>query len=103
MGETRSFGTSEYHYVQKGFYMDQIERFMKVFPDRYGTEIVCALQSTVAFLLSSIYVVKYLQKQAFDSDIREDTGQSSAGVRPDIRVSRGQVQLRADGSPTFVA
>jgi hypothetical protein len=34
MGEKRVFGTAEYHYIQKGFYMDQIERFLKVFPDR---------------------------------------------------------------------
>jgi hypothetical protein len=36
MKETRVFGTAEYHYIQKGFYMDQIERFLKVFPDRYN-------------------------------------------------------------------
>ena len=34
MGEKRVFGTAEYHYIQKGFYMDQIERFLAVFPDR---------------------------------------------------------------------
>jgi hypothetical protein len=33
MGETRVTGSAEYHYIQRGFYMDQIERFMKVFPD----------------------------------------------------------------------
>ena len=35
MGERRVFGTAEYHYVQKGFYMDQIDRFLTVFPDRF--------------------------------------------------------------------
>jgi hypothetical protein len=34
MGEKRVFGTAEYHYIQKGFYMDQIERFLRIFPDR---------------------------------------------------------------------
>ena len=34
LGEKRVFGTAEYHYIQKGFYLDQIERFLKVFPDR---------------------------------------------------------------------
>lgn len=32
--EYRSNGTSHYHYVQKGFYMDQIERFQRSFPDK---------------------------------------------------------------------
>jgi hypothetical protein len=31
----RTYGTAEYHYVQRGFYMDQIERFQKTFPDRW--------------------------------------------------------------------
>lgn len=34
MSERRVTGSAEYHYIQRGFYMDQIERFMKVFPDR---------------------------------------------------------------------
>ena len=29
MNEQRSYGTSEFHYIQKGFYMDQIERYMQ--------------------------------------------------------------------------
>eukprot|EP00601_Ochromonadales_sp_CCMP2298_P006740 CAMPEP_0173198072 /NCGR_PEP_ID=MMETSP1141-20130122/16496_1 /TAXON_ID=483371 /ORGANISM="non described non described, Strain CCMP2298" /LENGTH=324 /DNA_ID=CAMNT_0014122849 /DNA_START=98 /DNA_END=1068 /DNA_ORIENTATION=- len=33
LDEFRSYGTGEFHYVQRGFYMDQIERFRKVFPD----------------------------------------------------------------------
>lgn len=33
MGSMRTYGTAEYHYVQRGFYMDQIERFQKTFPD----------------------------------------------------------------------
>jgi hypothetical protein len=31
MGELRTFGTSQVHYIQRGFYMDQIERFLQVF------------------------------------------------------------------------
>ena len=42
LGEFRSHGTAEYHYVQRGFYMDQIERFLKVFPDRSKLHIVIA-------------------------------------------------------------
>ena len=34
LGSMRTYGTAEYHYVQRGFYMDQIERFQKTFPDR---------------------------------------------------------------------
>ena len=34
MNEKRAYGTAEYHFVQRGFYMDQIERFQKHFPDR---------------------------------------------------------------------
>lgn len=42
LGEFRSHGTAEYHYVQRGFYMDQIERFLAVFPDRAKLLIVIA-------------------------------------------------------------
>ena len=42
LGEFRSHGTAEYHYVQRGFYMDQIERFLKIFPDRSKLHIVIA-------------------------------------------------------------
>ena len=34
MGGMRTYGTAEYHYIQRGCYMDQIERFQKTFPDR---------------------------------------------------------------------
>ena len=42
LNEYRSYGTAEYHYVQRGFYLDQIERFLKVFPDRSKLLIVIA-------------------------------------------------------------
>ena len=42
LNEYRSYGTAEYHYVQRGFYLDQIERFLKVFPDRSKFLIVVA-------------------------------------------------------------
>lgn len=45
MGEVRVFGTAEYHYIQKGFYMDQIDRFLKVFPNRYRN--ICLFLSIV--------------------------------------------------------
>ena len=32
--EYRSYGTAEYHYVQRGFYLDQILRFLETFPNR---------------------------------------------------------------------
>ena len=34
LSEYRSYGTAEYHYVQRGFYLDQILRFLETFPDR---------------------------------------------------------------------
>jgi hypothetical protein len=34
MGEMRTFGTSQSHYIQRGFYMDQIERFLTSFERR---------------------------------------------------------------------
>ena len=42
MGEVRTFGTAEYHYIQRGFYFEQIKRFLKVFPDRSKLLIVIA-------------------------------------------------------------
>jgi hypothetical protein len=33
INDYRSFGTAETHYVQRGFYMDQIDRLAKVFPE----------------------------------------------------------------------
>lgn len=32
--EYRSYGTAEHHYVQRGFYLDQIVRFLETFPNR---------------------------------------------------------------------
>lgn len=34
LNEHRSYGTAEYHYVQRGFYLDQIVRFLETFPNR---------------------------------------------------------------------
>jgi Sulfotransferase domain len=42
LSEHRSYGTAEFHYVQRGFYMDQIERLLKVFPDRSKLLVVVA-------------------------------------------------------------
>ena len=42
MGETRSYGTALMHYVQRGLYMNQITRFLKVFPDRSKLLVVVA-------------------------------------------------------------
>jgi hypothetical protein len=38
MNEKRTYGNAEFHYIQRGFYMDQIERFQKHFPDRLEFE-----------------------------------------------------------------
>jgi len=35
MGQMRTFGTAEYHYIQRGFYLEQIERFLSVLPNRF--------------------------------------------------------------------
>ena len=40
--EFRSHGTAEYHYVQRGFYLEQILRFLRIFPDRSKLLIVIA-------------------------------------------------------------
>ncbi len=42
MGEKRVYGTALFHYIQRGFYLDQIERFLKVFPDKSRLHIVIA-------------------------------------------------------------
>lgn len=42
LNEIRSYGTAEFHHLQRGFYMDQIERFLKVLPDRSKLLIVIA-------------------------------------------------------------
>jgi hypothetical protein len=34
MNERRTYGTAEYHFIQRGFYMDQIERFQRLFPNK---------------------------------------------------------------------
>jgi hypothetical protein len=34
MNERRTYGTAEYHFIQRGFYMDQIERFQQHFPNK---------------------------------------------------------------------
>ena len=39
MGQMRTFGTAEYHYIQRGFYLEQIERFLAVFPNRLPQNI----------------------------------------------------------------
>ncbi len=42
LNEFRSHGTAEYHYVQRGFYFDQIERFLKIFPNKNNFKIIIA-------------------------------------------------------------
>ena len=42
INEYRSHGTAEYQYVQRGFYLEQIQRWMKVFPDKNQLLIVVA-------------------------------------------------------------
>ena len=42
LGERRTNRAATTHYVQRGFYMDQIERWLKVFPDRSRLLIVIA-------------------------------------------------------------
>lgn len=36
MNERRTYGTAEYHFIQRGFYMDQVERFQAVFPNKFS-------------------------------------------------------------------
>ena len=43
LNEHRSYGTAEYHYVQRGFYLDQILRFLETFPNRYFMICYCNL------------------------------------------------------------
>lgn len=44
LNEYRSYGTAEFHYVQRGFYYEQIERFLEIFPNRNNLLIVIAEQ-----------------------------------------------------------
>lgn len=59
MGELRTFGSSQVHYIQRGFYMDQIERFLKVFDrsqllimvtERMSSDIDAAYRTIFEFL-----------------------------------------------------
>lgn len=42
LDEYRSYGTAEFHYLQRGFYIDQIRRFQQVFPDQSSLLVVVA-------------------------------------------------------------
>jgi hypothetical protein len=42
LDEHRSYGTAEFHYLQRGFYIDQIRRFQQVFPDQSSLLVVVA-------------------------------------------------------------
>lgn len=42
LNEHRSYGTGEFHYVQRGFYIDQIERFLSVFPNSANLLVIIA-------------------------------------------------------------
>ena len=40
LDESRTYNNSIYHYVQRGFYIDQIERFLSVFPNKDNLLII---------------------------------------------------------------
>lgn len=71
LDEIRSYGTGEFHYVQRGFYMDQIERFLKVFPDRSRLHVVIAEQIRADPVAEYEKIFKFLGVSSF-SFVPED-------------------------------
>ncbi len=68
LNEFRSHGTAEYQYVQRGFYMDQIERFLKVFPNRENFKVIIAEDMINPEMAKQKYaeIFEYLGAEIFD-------------------------------------
>ena len=74
LNEFRSHGTAEYHYVQRGFYMDQIERFLKVFPNRDNLMIIIAEHMRDTQRAKDIYakLFEFLGASPFDFEPEDE-------------------------------
>ena len=74
LDEFRSHGTAEYHYVQRGFYMDQIERFLKVFPNRDNFKIIIAEHMRDPDRAKEIYadLIEYLGAAPFEFEPEDE-------------------------------
>lgn len=72
LDEFRSYGTGEFHYVQRGFYMDQIERFMKVFPNKENLLVVVAERIKVNPLVEYQRIFEFLGAKPFDFAPEDD-------------------------------
>jgi len=81
MNEKRTYGTAEYHFVQRGFYMDQIERFQKHFPDRSQMLIVIAERLKANPTEEYSRIVKFLGVKNFTFTVDDDNvGEYRAGT-----------------------
>lgn len=72
LDEFRSYGTGEFHYVQRGFYMDQIERFMKVFPNKENLLVVVAERIKANPLVEYQRIFDFLGAKPFDFTPEDD-------------------------------
>ena len=74
LDEFRSHGTAEYHYVQRGFYMDQIERFLLVFPNRAHFKIIIAEHMRDPQRAKEIYadLIAYLGAAPFEFEPEDE-------------------------------
>lgn len=83
--EFRSYGTGEFHYVQRGFYMDQIERFLTVFPDRNNLLVVVAEHTRTDPATEYNKIFKFLGAAPFEFDPEDDhVGTYSAEMNPKV-------------------
>jgi len=79
--EYRSFGTAEFHYVQRGFYMDQIERFMRVFPNRDNLLVLIAERVKKNPVECYNAIFKFLGAQEFSFEAEDEhVGQYSSSL-----------------------
>lgn len=85
LDEFRSYGTGEFHYVQRGFYMDQIERFLKVFPNKENILVVVAERIKVSPQAEYQRIFEFLGAKAFDFVPEDDhIGSYSSKLSPRV-------------------
>lgn len=85
LNEYRSFGTAEFHYVQRGFYMDQIERFMKIFPNRDNLLVLIAerVKRNPAESYQTIFSFLGAREFSFEAE-DEHVGKYSSSLSPKV-------------------
>lgn len=83
--EFRSYGTGEFHYVQRGFYLDQIERFLAVFPNRDNMLVVVAEHARSDPTTEYNKIFKFLGAKPFEFSPEEDhVGTYAADMNPKV-------------------